>query len=95
MRLFALIDFQHFLLGLFLGIAAAIVIYLAFRCGGRGVGDDEDKRGGDVPVSSEEYPEGLRIRNNPVPPVLVFVFIGFLVWFLFYVIFFGILGKPV
>ena len=90
MRLFTLVDFHHLLLGLFLGIAAAIVIYLAFRYGGRTGGGGEGQSG-----SYEEYPEGLRIGDNPVPPVLVFVFIGFGVWFIFYVIFFGIFGKPV
>jgi hypothetical protein len=95
MRLFTLIDFHHFLLGLFLGVAAAVVIYLAFRFGGRGAGKNDESIGGDLCAQSEEYPEGLRIGNNPVPPVLVFVFIGFAVWFIFYVIFFGIFGKPV
>ena len=95
MRLFTLIDFHHFLLGLFLGVAAAIVIFLAFRYGGRETGGNENGGGGDLPAHSEEYPEGLRIRNNPVPPVIVFVFIGFVVWFVFYVIFFGIFGRPV
>ena len=91
MRLFTLVDFHHLLLGLFLGIAAAIVVYLAFRYGGNmnaGHGNGSD-------THSEEYAEGLRIGDNPVPPVLVFVFIGFGVWFIFYVIFYGIFGKPV
>jgi len=91
MRLFTLIDFHHLLLGLFLGLAAAIVIYLAFRYGGGTGGSGTGGQSGNY----EEYPEGLRIGSNPVPPVLVFVFIGFGVWFIFYVIFFGILGKPV
>jgi hypothetical protein len=95
MRLFTLIDFHHFLLGLFLGMAAAVVIYLAFRHGGRNVGGNEDNRGRNLSAHFEEYPEGLRIGDNPVPPVLIFVFIGFVVWFVFYVIFFGIFGGPV
>ena len=95
MRLFTLIDFHHFLLGLFLGAAAAVVIYLAFRYGGRGAGGNEDNRGENLSAPFEEYPEGLRIGNNPIPPILVLVFIGFAVWFVFYVTFFGIFGGPV
>jgi hypothetical protein len=90
MRFFTVIDFQHLVLGFFLGLAAALTLYLAFgeprhreeRKGARGEGDEED------------YPEGLRARNHPVPLVLSFVYAGFAVWFIFYVIFVGLKGGP-
>jgi hypothetical protein len=92
-RLFTLIDFQHLLLGFFLGLAAALVIYLAFRYTGKR--QLEEKTGEGVEASPSEYPEGFRIEDNPVPPVLILVFLGFIVWFIFYVIIFGIHGGPV
>jgi hypothetical protein len=90
-RLFALIDFHHFVLALFLGGAAALATYLAFRYGGR---SGEAGKGGQAEPPCEEYPEGIRAGNNPVPPVLLLLFLGFVVWFVCYVIFFGILGDP-
>ena len=93
MRLFTLIDFHHFLLGLFLGVVAALLLFFAFRSTGNGrngtAGEGPDKG------EFEEYPEGVRIGNNPVPPVILFLFVAFLVWFVVYVVFFGILGGPV
>ena len=93
MRFFTLLDFQHFILAFFLGLAAALVVYLAFRYTGRRNYEGDD--GGGEGMAPPEYPEGLRIGDNPVPPVLVFLFLGFLVWFVFYVIIFGIFGGPV
>lgn len=66
MRFFPIFDLQHLVLAFFLGLAGALVIFLAFRYG-----------------------------NNSIPPVLVFLFIGFIVWFICYVVFFGFLGGPV
>ena len=92
MRLFTLIDFHHFVLALFLGIAAALVIYLAFRYVGhrRGAGDDRKEPG----AAQAEYPDGLKIGDNPMPPVLMLLFVGFIVWLFFYVVVFGIRGGP-
>ncbi len=95
MRLFTLIDFRHLVLAFFLGASAALVIYLSFRYPGkrsRGTGETEEER---TAIPEEEYPDGLRIGANPVPPVLVYLFVGFVLWFICYVIFFGILGNPV
>jgi hypothetical protein len=93
MRLFTLVDYHYFIIALFLGCLAALVIYLSFRYGTgqhESEGPERERRAG-----TEEYPEGLRIGNNPVPPVLVFLLLGFAVWLVCYVVFFGILGGPV
>jgi hypothetical protein len=91
MRLFTLLDARDFVIALFLGCLAALVLYLSFRYGhSRRNGAD-----GETTPPLEEYPEGLGIGDNPVPPVLVFLCIGFAVWFVCYVVFFGILGGPV
>ena len=94
MRFFTLVDFQHFILGLFLGLAAALVIYLAFRY--TGSRRQQEGNGGEAEESAPSgYPEGLRIGDNPVPPVILLLLLGFVVWFIFYVFIFGIFGGPV
>lgn len=93
MRFFPLIDLQHLLLGFFLGLAAALVIYLAFRYTGRKSSDASGSR--QVDETGEAYPEGLRIGDNPVPPVLILLFLGFVVWFICYVLIYGLFGGPV
>jgi hypothetical protein len=93
MRFFPLLDFQHFVIALFLGLAAALVVYLAFRYMGNRRREQDD--GGEEVEASSEYPEGLEVGDNPMPPVLIFIFLGFVVWFVFYVVIFGILGGPV
>ena len=89
MRLFALLDAQHLILGIFLGLICAILIYLGFRS----ARFTKPRKQGEERESG--YPDGLEIGNNPVPPLLVFLFVGFVVWFIFYVIFFGVQRGPV
>ena len=38
---------------------------------------------------------GFRQHSRPVPAILVFLYVGFAVWAVFYLIFFAILGGPV
>ncbi len=89
MRLFALLDAQHLILGIFLGVICAIAIYLGFRSAmfARPGSKAEEK-----PESG--YPDGLEIGNKPFPPLLLFVLLGFIAWFVFYVIFFGLRRGP-
>jgi hypothetical protein len=37
----------------------------------------------------------FRHHSRPVPAVLIFLYAGFLIWAVFYLIFFAILGGPV
>ncbi|HME43142.1 MAG TPA: hypothetical protein VKF36_08665 [Syntrophorhabdales bacterium] len=89
MRLFSMLDAQHLILGIFLGLICAILIYLGFRS----ARFTKPRKQGEERESG--YPDGLEIGNNPVPPLLLFLFIGFVVWFIFYVIFFGVQRGPV
>ena len=90
MRIFSLLDYQHWLLSVFLGLILAVLVYLAFRSYGYASERDDGK-------AKEEfhYPDGLEGRNFPVPPFLLFLYIGFIFWMIFYVIFIGILHGPV
>jgi hypothetical protein len=44
--------------------------------------------------ASEEFPEGLQIEKNPVPPILVFIYTAFFIWAVIYMIVEGIKGGP-
>ncbi len=90
MRFFAVLDYQHEILAVFLGVVVAVLIYLAFRSYyfTRQREDEESHR-------VLEYPDEIHGVNHAVPPFLLFLIFGFIVWFLIYVIFFGIRGGPV
>ncbi len=90
MRFFSILDYQHEILAVFLGLVAALLIYLAFRTyyfTRKQQEEDSDR--------ALEYPDEIHGVNHPVPPFLLFLILGFVVWFLIYVIFFGIRGGPV
>jgi hypothetical protein len=87
MRFFTLIDLHHLLLALFLGLAAAIIIYLSFR-------HVEDKGPDRVSSTDPAYLEGRGAGNNPVPPLLIVIYFGVALWIIFYVIFFALRGGP-
>ena len=92
MRFFAVQDFQHEVLAIFLGLVCALLIYLALRSY-RYSQERKDGKGS----GEEEFYEsiGVRVRNHPVPPFLLFLIFGFIIWFFFYVIIFGIKGGPI
>ena len=89
MRFFFLQDYQHWLLSVFLGLVLAILIYLAFR----GYGYSKARAGGEA-EEERDYPDGLKGRNLPVPPLIIFLCVAFVVWAVFYVIYIGIKGGP-
>jgi hypothetical protein len=91
MRFFFLQDYQHWLLSVFLGLVLAILIYLAFR----GYGYSKARAGAEAEAEEEEdYPDGLKGRNLPAPPLIIFLCLAFVVWAVFYVIYIGIKGGP-
>ena len=87
MRFFALLDLQNATLAFFLGLAALVVLYVAFRGYGPSAGEGHS-------AEPEQYPEGIRIGHGPLPPILLFVYVGFALWALAYVIVVGIMGPP-
>jgi len=85
MRYFALLDFQYIVLAMFIGIAATILLYIAFGWPGA------PRK---VQKEPEHYADGLQIEKNLVPPLLVFVYSAFLIWAVAYLIVVGIKGGP-
>jgi fucose permease len=86
MRFFSLFDFQYFILALFLGFISVLIIYFSF---GREEGEAEKG------IEHLQLPEGLQKTKNRIPTILLFVYIGFLVWAILYVIFIGIRGGAI
>lgn len=90
MRFFFLQDYQHWLLAVFLGIVLAILVYLAFRSYGY-----SNERADEKAQQGFNYPDGIVGRNFPTPPFILFLYIGFVVWAIIYVIYIGIMGGPI
>jgi hypothetical protein len=86
MRFFALNDFQHMVLALFLGISAVLAIYIAWSGYSRKRGRELDER---------EMAE-LRIgyEENPVSPILLLIYTAVVVCIIFYLLIIGIFGGP-
>jgi hypothetical protein len=90
MRFFPLQDYRDWLLGLFLGIVLAILIYLAFRATAESTRGAGKERGGVT-----RYPDAIEGGHNPPPLLIIFLLVGFAVWILFYVIYVGVYGGPI
>ena len=42
----------------------------------------------------EEFSEGIQVSWNPIPLILIFIYIGFILWAIAYVVVIGIKGEP-
>jgi hypothetical protein len=88
MRFFFLLDYQHWLLAVFLGLVLTILIYLAFRSYGYSMERSDERAGQEF-----NYPDGIKGKNFATPPFILFLYFGFIVWMICYVIFVGISGT--
>jgi hypothetical protein len=88
MRFFPVFDFQMVVLLTFLGLSACILLYVAF--GGSRSSGGQQKEDEEV----ENYPGGIRAGKNPLPPILIFVYVAFIVWTVIYVVLIGMKGGP-
>ncbi|MHB8808638.1 MAG: hypothetical protein ACYC9M_01305 [Desulfobulbaceae bacterium] len=86
MRYFILLDFQHMVLAFFLGLLAVLFVYVAWR----GYSAREAKE----PLH-EELASGHSSATNPLPPLLLLVYAGAILWLLAYVLVRGIYGGPI
>ena len=84
MRYFPLQDLEYLLLALFLGAIALCVILLAYP----------SPRKKEKETDIEEFPDGIRATNRPIPPILVFVYSAFGIWAVVYMLMIGVFGKP-
>jgi hypothetical protein len=79
MRFFPVPDFQHLVLAFFLGLAAALVVYLSFRYGVNKKPHNDD---GPIDPATASHNAG----DNPVPPVLIFVYTAVLLFIFLYTV---------
>jgi hypothetical protein len=88
MRYFPLFDFQIVILLSFLGLTLLLLLYIALSkfvaSSGRRKGEYE----------KEEFPEGIQTLKKPIPLILVFLYGGFIIWAIAYVVVIGIRGGP-
>jgi len=87
LRFFALLDFRYYVLAVFLGLITVLIIYISFK---RTPAEEEEDRGDFM-----ELPEEPSVAQHPIPPILLFIYIGVVIWSILYVIFWGILGEPI
>lgn len=88
MRFFDLLDLQNLVLAIFLGLVAVVLVYLGFQS------YTFSRRTRDAEKIEEEFPGGIEVQNHPIPPFLIFVMIGFLLWAVAYVVLYGLRGEP-
>ena len=88
MRFFPIFDFQMVVLLTFLGLCACILLYVAFGGSRLSRGQKEEEE------EVEDYPSGIKTGRRPLPPILIFVFVAFIVWVVLYVVVVGIRGGP-
>jgi hypothetical protein len=88
MRYFTMLDFQTVVLSLFLSLVVTILLYIAF--GSAASTRNKKKHEG----SLKEYPEGLQLAENPIPPLITFILVAFVVWAVVYLVVVGLHGGP-
>jgi RsiW-degrading membrane proteinase PrsW (M82 family) len=91
MRFFDILNTQHLILGLFFGLIAALLVYIGFGGFYYSAGKGE---GGGESGEDFEHKEDSRSKHRPLPTVVLFLFIGFVVWLVCYVVFRGLKGGP-
>ena len=87
MQFFPLVDFQHLVLALFFGAIFLILVYLSFASHGSREERAEEKE-------EREFLFGEEGVKNPLPPTLIVVFLGAIVFALGYFILVGVKGPP-
>ena len=90
MRFFSLLDFQHWVLALFLGLTAAILVYLAFGSYPRRRA--QGPSGAEEPHAAVELGDTQEGEENPIPALLKVIYLGFLTVAVAYMVFVGIRG---
>ena len=89
MRFFFLQDYRQWLLAVSLGLVLAILVYLAFKSYAY-----SRARMGEKTEHELGYPDGLRGKDSPTPHFFFFLYLGFVIWAIFYVVLIGIEGAP-
>ena len=87
MQYFPLVDLQHWMLAIFLGLVSLILVYLAFGSHAHRGKEIEGER------AARDILFGQDPEKNPFAPILIFVYVGALVFALAYLVLIGIKGS--
>ncbi len=87
MQFFPLMNFQHWVLAIFLGLILLILVYLAFGSHGR-------RTEGAAERDEREFLFSEDPVKKAMPPLLIVVFLGAIFFALAYFILIGIKGPP-
>jgi len=88
MQYFPLVDLQHWMLAIFLGLVSLILVYLAFGSHpSREKSLEREQRERDLLFGEET-------EKNPMAPILIFVYVGVVVFAILYLILIGLRGGP-
>jgi multisubunit Na+/H+ antiporter MnhB subunit len=87
MQFFPLMNFQYWILAVFLGLILLILVYLAFGSHGRRTESAAE-------TDEREILFGEEPVKKAMPPILVVVFLGAIFFALGYFILIGIQGPP-
>jgi hypothetical protein len=90
MRFFSLLDFQHWVLALCLGLTALILVYLAFGSYPRRRA--QGPPGAEAPHDNENLGGSHEGGENPIPALLKVIYLGFFAVAVAYMVFVGIRG---
>jgi hypothetical protein len=87
MLFFPLVPFQEWILAFSLGLGTFLLLYLAWTSYPK-----DSTMGKSKPESQEirEAAEKSETPNNPIPPFLIFIYVGVALWALVYLIFVGL-----
>lgn len=91
MRFYSLLDFQHMVLALFLGLGFVILLYAAWL----GYPGREPEECDSEKEATWDETKIMGHSDNPMSPFLIFVHIGAIIWALGYAIVVGIFGGPI
>jgi hypothetical protein len=87
MQFFPLVDFQHGILAVFLGTIFLILVYMAFGSHGSRADPPAEKDEREILFGEEPV-------KNAIPPALIVVFLGVILFALGYFILIGVKGAP-
>lgn len=88
MQYFPLVDLQSWILAIFLGLVSLILVYLAFGSHTRRGKEIEGER------AARDILFGQDPEKNPVAPILIFIYVGVIVFAVAYLILIGLHGGP-
>jgi hypothetical protein len=91
MRLFELLNIQHFVLYLFPGLISVLLVAAALAFSHfHGKGTDERKE-----KVIQRFPSELEERNAPFPLFLFLLILGTVIWAIGYILMCGLLGVKI